>query len=120
MQDSAHRTPDPEWSRHVRFVGGALAILVLSGIGIYIAAQGPGPRTGLTIAAAICGGFGTLTQAFLAADGGPNRRETETAKRYAVRMKRRDTWEVLAWAALSVGVVFITISEMWPESTANA
>jgi len=105
------RAPRPRWTTFARWLSGAFALLFVLGL-IVLSTRGGTSSRGVKIAAAAFGGFGTVTQAFLAADGGPMRREAEAAEEYRRRMNSRDRWDVSAWAAITVSVLAVLVTEI--------
>ena len=112
-QDLDTLAPDPAWGRGQRILWSTIAVIVIAAIMILIAAYSPGSRQGLKIGAAVFGAAGTLTQMFLAADGGPSRRKSESNDEYGRRMRRRDKWDVKAWAAIGVSAIAVAAAELW-------
>jgi len=90
---------------------GGVAVVVVIGLAVLMVKQSTDVR-GIKFSAAAFGALGTLTQAFLAADRGPVRRKNEDSEAYGQRMKRRDAYDVAAWAAITVSVLTIAVTEL--------
>jgi len=105
------RAEEPPWGKTTRWVMGGLAVVFVLGLAILMVKSANDIR-GVRFWAATLGAGGTLTQAFLAADRGPVRRTKEDLDPYRKRMKRRDGFDVAAWAAITVSVLTVAVVEL--------